>query len=102
MPGMRIIAVGTLRDYWIAHPDAKKPLQAWVEEVRAAQWRSPADVKAAFRSASILPGRRVVFNIKGNDHRLVVAIAYLYSAAYIKFVGTHSEYDLIDVRNVEP
>ncbi|MBO9642297.1 MAG: type II toxin-antitoxin system HigB family toxin [Pseudacidovorax sp.] len=99
---MRIIAVGALRDYWSSHPDAKRPLLAWVEEVQAAQWRTPADVKASFRNASILPGRRVVFNIKGNDHRLVVAVAYAFGAVYIKFVGTHAEYDLIDVHHVEP
>jgi len=98
---MRIIAISALRDYWIAHPDAKRSLLAWIEEVHSAQWRTPADVKATFRNASVLAGRRVVFNIKGNDHRLVVAVAYLFGAVYIKFVGTHREYDLINVRTVE-
>lgn len=98
---MRIIAISTLRDYWEAHPDAQKPLEAWIAATTDAQWRTPADIKAQFRSASVLPGRRVVFNIKGNDHRLVVAVAYLFGAVYVKFVGTHAQYDLIDVRTVE-
>ncbi|WP_234265208.1 type II toxin-antitoxin system HigB family toxin [Hydrogenophaga sp. NFH-34] len=98
---MRIIAVSTLRAYWESHPDARKPLEAWVDAVSAANWTTPAQIKSQFRSASILPGRRVVFNIKGNDYRLVVAVAYLFGAVYIKFVGTHAEYDLIDVQSVE-
>lgn len=98
---MRVIALSVLRDYWVRRTDARRPLEAWVAEVRAADWRSPADVKASFRNASILAGRRVVFNIKGNDHRLVVAVAYRFGAVYIKFVGTHAEYDLIDAGNVE-
>jgi mRNA interferase HigB len=68
--------------------------------VQAAQWAIPADVKAQFCNASILPGRRVVFNIKGNDYRLVVAIAYAFGAAYVKFVGTHAEYDAISAQTV--
>lgn len=99
---MRIITLGTLRDYWVAHPETFKPLSAWIAEVSAAQWKTPADVKAQFRNASILPGRRVVFNIKGNDHRLVVAVAYVFGAVYVKFVGTHAEYDAINVLTVEP
>lgn len=98
---MRIIAISTLRDYGLAHPDAEKPLLAWIEAARLAQWHSPADIKAQFRSASILPGRRVVFNIKGNDHRLVVSVAYLFGAVYVKFVGTHAEYDQINAHTVE-
>jgi mRNA interferase HigB len=98
---MRIIAIGTLRDYWIKCPDAERALRAWIGEVLAAQWTSPADVKAQFRNASVLPNRRVVFNIKGNDYRLVVAIAYAFGAVYIKFVGTHAEYDAIRAQMVE-
>lgn len=98
---MRIIATSTLRDYAIAHPDAQKPLDAWAAEVTGAQWHTPADIKATFGNASILPGRRVVFNIKGNDYRLVAGIAYLYQAVYIKFLGTHKEYDAIDAATVE-
>ncbi|MDR2188217.1 MAG: type II toxin-antitoxin system HigB family toxin [Azonexus sp.] len=97
---MRIIAVSTLRDYWLKHPGAERPLRAWAAEVGASAWQTPADIKAQFRSASILPGRRVVFNIKGNDHRLVVAVAYTIHAVYIKFIGTHEEYDAINAKTV--
>ena len=98
---MRIIAISTLREYWEANPETRTHLETWVAEVTAAQWRNPAEIKATFRNASILPGRRVVFNIKGNDHRMIVAVAYLYQSVYIKFIGTHKEYDAINVSTVE-
>ncbi len=98
---MRVIAVSTLRAFWEKHPDAEQPLLAWHDEVLAAHWQKPADIKALYRSASILKNRRVVFNIKGNDYRLVVAIAYRLQAVYVKFVGTHAEYDAIDAQTVE-
>jgi mRNA interferase HigB len=97
---MRIVAVSTLRDYWLKRPDAERALRAWIGDVSAAQWRGPADVKAQFGNASILQRRRVVFNIKGNDHRLVVAVAYAFGAVYVKFVGTHEEYDAISAQQV--
>ena len=98
---MRIVALKTLRQFWARHPDAEQPLRAWHDEVIRAQWRTPADIKAHFSSASILKGRRVVFNIKGNDYRLVVALAYNTELVFIKFVGTHAEYDRIDAETVE-
>ncbi|MDR0458132.1 MAG: type II toxin-antitoxin system HigB family toxin [Burkholderiaceae bacterium] len=97
---MRIIAVTTLRAYWLRRPGTEWALRAWIGEVQAARWTSPADIKAQFRNSSILPGRRVVFNIKGNEHRLVVAVAYAFGAVYIKFVGTHAEYDAIRAQTV--
>ena len=98
---MRVIAVSTLTEFWSRHPAAKAPLQAWLDVARNAQWKTPVDVKVQFGNASIVGNRRVVFNIKGNDYRLVVAAAYCYGALYIKFVGTHEEYDKIDVKTVE-
>ncbi|AJO80621.1 MULTISPECIES: type II toxin-antitoxin system HigB family toxin [Pseudomonas] len=98
---MRIIAVSHLKTFWKQYPDAEQPLLAWIDEARSAHWSSPAQIKEQFRSASILKSRRVVFNIKGNDYRLVVAVAYRYSALYIKFVGTHPQYDAIDADSVE-
>jgi mRNA interferase HigB len=74
---------------------------SWLDEARKATWSSPADIKAQYRNASILKSRRVVFNIKGNDYRLVVAVAYRFGALYIKFVGTHAHYDAIDADTVE-
>jgi len=87
---MRVIAVSTLRTFWELHPDAEQPLKAWYEEASNASWRQPADIKAQYRSASVLKNRRVVFNIKGNDYRLIVAIAYKLQIVYVKFVGTRS------------
>ena len=98
---MRIIAVSYLRSFWETNPNAEQPLKSWTDEVKMANWSQPADIKAQFRSASILKNRRVVFNIKGNDYRLVASVAYRYQAIYVKFIGTHAEYDLIDVETVE-
>jgi len=98
---MKLIAVKILRDFWSTHPDAEQPLKAWVDEVKKASWTQPADIKARYKSASILKNRRVVFNIKGNDYRLVVGIAYGFQAVYVKFIGTHAEYDGIDAQTHE-
>jgi len=98
---MKIVAIKVLRDFWARYPDAKQHLEAWIDEARKADWRQPADIRVQFRSASILKNRRVVFNIKGNDYRLIVAVAYRFGALYIKFIGTHAEYDTIDAETVE-
>lgn len=98
---MRVIAVSTLRDFWKLHPDAEQPLKAWFEEVTKASWTLPSDIKAQYGSASILKSRRVVFNIKGNDYRFIVAVAYRLQVVYVIFVGTHKEYDEVDAETVE-
>lgn len=98
---MQVIAVSTLRAFWERHPDAEQPLKAWYEEATLASWTQPADIKAQYRSASVLKNRRMVFNIKGNDYRLIVAIAYKLQIVYVKFIGTHEEYDAIDAETVE-
>jgi mRNA interferase HigB len=98
---MRIIAISHLKAFWKEYPDAEQPLLAWIDEVKKVVWRSPSDIKEMYRSASILKNRRVVFNIKGNDYRLVVAVAYRYGAIYVKFIGTHRQYDAIDAETVE-
>lgn len=98
---MRVIAVSTLRAFWGRHPDAEQPLKAWYEEATKASWTQPADIKSQYRSASVLKNRRVVFNIKGNDFRLIVAVAYKLQIVYVKFVGTHQEYDAIDAEIVD-
>ena len=99
---MRVVAVVTLRDFWQQHPDAEQPLKAWFEEASKAAWDQPSDIKAQYRSASILKNRRVVFNIKGNEYRLVVAIAYRLQIVYVKFIGTHKQCDAIDAHTIEP
>lgn len=97
---MRIIARGTLRDFWRRHPDAEMPLRAWYANASRADWHSPADVKAAYRSASFVANSRVVFNIKGNEYRLVAAVHYNRGMMFIRFIGTHREYDKIDAATI--
>jgi len=98
---MRIVAISHLRTFWEKNPEAEQPLKSWFDEVKKAAWSQPAEIKAQYRSASILKNRRVVFNIKGNDYRLVVSVAYRYQAVYVKFIGTHAEYDATDAETVE-
>jgi mRNA interferase HigB len=95
-----IISKKVLREFWANHPDSVGALQAWHAEVKAAEWKSPADVKAQFGSASILKDSRVVFNICGNKYRLIVKINYDHEVIRIRFVGTHKEYDAIDAETV--
>jgi len=97
---MRIIAKSTLKKFWEVHPDAEQLLKAWHDEVKKAEWDSFQDIKNQFRSASILGNDRVVFNIKGNDYRLIVLILFRRGKAFIRFVGTHKEYDKIDAKNI--
>jgi mRNA interferase HigB len=97
---MRIIAVGTLKAFWARHPQAEVPLRAWYAEASRADWATPADVKAAHRDASFIGNKRVIFNIKGNDYRLVVAMHYNKQRMFIRFVGKHSEYDKIDAATI--
>jgi mRNA interferase HigB len=93
---MRIISIRTLREFWTHYPHAEVPLRGWYAEVSNADWRSPADNKAAQRNASFLANNRVVFNIKGNDFRLVVAVRYSQGLMFVRFAGTHADYDRID------
>lgn len=94
---MRILAKRTLRAFWKRYPKAKGPLEAWHQEAARADWATPLEVKTQFRSASVLQGNRVVFNIAGNRYRLIVKINYPYRIVYIRFIGTHTDYDAIDV-----
>jgi mRNA interferase HigB len=97
---VRIIKKGTLRDYWTQNPDAAQPLKSWYREAKAADWQTPHDVKEMYRSASVVGDNRIVFNIAGNKYRLVVKFNYPYRVAYIRFIGTHAEYDEIDVEEI--
>ena len=104
---MRIIARRTLREFVTAHaghkdrPALKAALDAWFEEVRKAHWRNTADIKRLYATASIVTAERVVFNIKGNSYRLVVAVDFEKSIVWIKWIGTHRDYDKIDVAKVD-
>ncbi|MEJ5261453.1 MAG: type II toxin-antitoxin system HigB family toxin [Ignavibacterium sp.] len=97
---MRIIAIKRLKEFWKKHPDSEQPLRAWYTETLSADWKSPNDIKNFYRTASILKNNRVVFNIKGNDYRLIVAVNYFYKVVYIRFIGTHQEYNKINAEEI--
>lgn len=101
---MRVITRKRLQEFWgskLAYADAEKPLRAWFHEVNKANWKHSADAKAQYRNASIVGGSRVVFNIAGNKYRIVVEINYASQVVYIRFVGTHHQYDQIDAETVK-
>jgi mRNA interferase HigB len=97
---MRILSRKLLREFWGRHPDAQQPLQAWYADAKQALWKSPADSRGVYRNASFIANNRVVFNIKGNKYRVIVAIQYTYGIVYIRFVGTHREYERIDATTI--
>jgi mRNA interferase HigB len=99
---MRIIARKTLREFWEqpAYVDSEQPLKAWFREATKADWKTPAEIKTDFRTASIVGNDRVVFNIAGNKYRLVVRVNFPYGVIYIRFIGTHGQYDRIDVKEI--
>ncbi len=99
---MRVIARRTLREFWErpGHADAEQPLKAWFRDAEAADWAKPSEVKADIGSASIVANQRVVFNIAGNKYRLVVQINYAFRVVYVRFIGTHGEYDQIDAARI--
>jgi len=97
---MRIVGVSKLHEFWAKHPDAKSSLEAWHAEAVNAVWMTPHDIKSHYGNASIVGSKRVVFNICGNKHRLVVHVNYGFDTVSIRFIGTHAEYDKIDVRTI--
>ena len=97
---MRIIAKRTLRAYWEKNRRAEQPLRAWYAIAAKAEWSSPADVKTVYGTASIVGNDRVVFNIGGNRYRLVVRFDYARRIGFVRFVGTHTEYEAVDVSNI--
>lgn len=100
---MRIIALSTLKAFWKGFPeyvDAKEPILAWYRHALKANWDSPDKVKADFGNASILKDGRVVFNIAGNKYRLIVWVNYDYRVVYIRFIGTHKQYDKVDAQKI--
>lgn len=89
-----------MREFWEKHSDSEQQLKSWFQETSNAEWNSPNEIKIEYPSASILSNNRVVFNIKGNKYRLIVRINYDYKMAWIRFVGTHAEYDKIDANKI--
>ncbi len=100
---MRVIALSTLKGFLDSNPayaDAREPVMAWYRQMRAADWATPADVKRDIGTASILKDGRAVFNVAGNKYRIVVWINYPYRVAYVRFIGTHRQYDRIDAQTI--
>lgn len=97
---MRVIAKKILRDFWESHPDCEQQLKAWFQETNKAEWKNPNEIKKEYLNASILNDNRVIFNIKGNNYRLIVKINYEYQMIWIRFIGTHSEYDKINANEI--
>ena len=99
---MRVIAKSTLKKFWInpTYSDAQAPIESWYEETIKANWMSPQEIKNQYASASICKNNRVVFNIGGNKYRLIVEIQYQAGIVWVKFVGTHAQYDKINVEDV--
>ena len=97
---MRVIAKRTLRNFWAKHKNCEQKLKSWYKEAEDAIWKGPNEIKRDYPAAFFLADNRVVFNIKGNKYRLVVKINYSYKIVWIRFVGTHSEYDKIDATKI--
>jgi mRNA interferase HigB len=96
----RIIAKKTLRDYWEKHSDCEQYLKTWYETAKNSEWLTPNEIKQTYANASILKNNRVVFNISGNSHRLIVKFNYERQWAFIRFIGTHKEYDKINAETI--
>lgn len=97
---MRVIAKKILREFWEKHNDCEQQLKAWFQETSKAEWANPNEIKAEYPSASIIGSDRVVFNIKGNTYRLIVKINFDYQMVWIRFIGTHAEYDKINAKTI--
>ncbi|HAS6410507.1 TPA: type II toxin-antitoxin system HigB family toxin [Vibrio vulnificus] len=105
---MRVLSKSTLRNFWEQpnYADSEQPLSAWYDEAKGAKgakganWQTPQDIKNLYPNASFVGNNRVVFNIAGNKYRLITAINYKFSMVYVRFVGTHAEYDKVDVTTV--
>ena len=99
---MRRVSRDPLRKFWgnPQYKDSEQSLKAWINEAKGAQWKNPSEVKAKYRHASIIPNNRVLLNIHGNTYRLIVAIKYPKGIVYIRFIGTHKQYNSIDAVNI--
>jgi mRNA interferase HigB len=97
---MHIISRKALREFWTLHPDSEQALKSWYHEVKVATWETSAELTSRYPAASVINAKRVVFNIRGNNYRLIVEIHYGRQMVFIRFVGTHSEYDKIDAKEI--
>jgi mRNA interferase HigB len=97
---VRVIAKRTLRDFWVKHADSEQQLTSWYRETEKAEWNSINELKTEYPNASILKGNRIVFNIKGNNYRLIVKFNFEFQICWIRFIGTHAEYDKINANEI--
>ncbi len=99
---MRVLSKTTLKEFWQQpnYADSEQPLKAWYDECKNDDWKTPQDIKSLYRNASFVGNNRVVFNIHGNKYRLITAINYKFSMVYIRFVGTHADYDKVDAASI--
>ena len=97
---MRVIAKRVLREFWTKHSGCEQQLKSWYREAEKSEWKNTNEIKKEYPTASILGDNRVVFNIKGNNYRLVVKINFQYQMMWVRFVGTHKEYDRIDANKI--
>lgn len=93
---MRVLAKRILREFWEKHPDTEEQLKSWYQETINGNWPNPNFVKDEFPNSRLIPNNRVIFKIRGNHYRLVVRVNYKYQMVYVRFIGTHKEYDVID------
>ena len=98
--GMRIIARSKIIEYYTEHPDAKTALEEWFNKVKKAEWSCFSDIRQMFNSVDYVGNQHYVFNIRGNNHRLIVVIKFTIKTVLIRFIGTHAEYDMIDAKNI--
>lgn len=96
----RIFAKSTLRKYWEEYPDTEQYLKTWYDTAMNSDWKTPIDVKQTYANASILKSGRIVYNIKGNSYRLIVKFNFEKQWAFIRFIGTHAEYDRVDANTI--
>nr|MBD3621181.1 type II toxin-antitoxin system HigB family toxin [Sunxiuqinia sp.] len=96
----RILEKSTLREFWAKYPDSEQYLKTWYDTAMNSDWRTPNDVRQSYANASILKDSRIVFNIKGNSYRMVIKFNFEYQLAFVRFIGTHSEYDKIDANTI--
>lgn len=96
----KVLSKGTLRDFWEKYPEVERQLKVWYADVLAAKWQCPTDVKRQYATASILKNERIVFNIRGNSFRLVTQFDFERQTVYIRFIGSHKEYDKIDANSI--
>jgi mRNA interferase HigB len=97
---MRVISKRRLKEFGERHPDAHQPLLAWHQTVRSARWRRPDEVKATYKTASILKDNRICFNIGGNKYRLIVRVNYAVGILYVRWIGSHRDYDDLDANSI--